>query len=159
MDPDYFNSQESTLKLVLDADSYYNLAKDIYEAFAKFMKSKFDWIRSGFFNVELKEDLIKDSELLISVLNLSKDWDSTNDRKTNALFDLCSKKHLQEKILIFTQYADTANYLIKELRNRGLANCECVTGDSEDPTSFAYRFSPISNQSLGYRILIMKLEF
>ena len=70
--------------------------------------------------------------------------------KLMRLFDLCSKKHSEEKILIFTQYADTANYLIKELKSRGLKNCECVTGDNEDPTSFAYRFSPISNQSLGY---------
>lgn len=151
MDPEYFNADESTFKLLLDADSYYDLGKEIYDGFARLMKNKFDWIRSGFFNDDLKANLIHDSERLINILNLSKDWIPENDRKTNALYDLCTKIHPNEKILIFTQYADTANYLIKELRNRGLKNCECVTGDSEDPTSFAYRFSPTSNQSLGYK--------
>ena len=85
MDPDYFNSEESTFKLLLDADSYYDLGKDIYEGFERIYKTKFDWIRSGFFNDDLKESLINDSKLLINILNLSKNWDSGNDRKTNAL--------------------------------------------------------------------------
>ena len=151
MDPEKFNAEDPTFKLLLDADSYYYLAKEIYDGFARILINKFDWIRAGFFTNELKESLINDSERLIKILNLSKDWLPENDRKTNALFDLCTKKHPDEKILIFTQYADTANYLIKELKKRDLQNTECVTGDSEDPTSFAYRFSPASNKSLGYK--------
>ncbi|MFQ5676479.1 MAG: C-terminal helicase domain-containing protein, partial [bacterium] len=46
----------------------------------------------------------------------------------------------------FTQFADTAYYLINEFKNRGLQQAECVTGDSENPTAIAYRFSPVSNE-------------
>ena len=33
--------------------------------------------------------------------------------------------------------------LYNELKSRGIDSFECVTGDSEDPTSYANRFSPI----------------
>src|SRR5690606_30814115 len=98
----------SKFNLLLDADSYYDLAKEIYLGFETYYKNKFDWLNSSFFNNDLKTELIDDSKILISVLNISKDWNPVNDRKLIALLDLCINKHSQEKILIFTQYADTA---------------------------------------------------
>ena len=56
-----------------------------------------------------------------------------------------SKSHPDEKVLIFTQFADTAYYLEPHVRAAGVGNLACVTGDSEDPTSIAWRFSPESN--------------
>ncbi|GAG77845.1 unnamed protein product, partial [marine sediment metagenome] len=61
-------------------------------------------------------------------------------------FDLLSKKHINEKVLVFTQFADTARYLEDQLKQRGLDLLEGVTGGSSDPTSLAWRFSPISNE-------------
>ncbi|GAG05268.1 unnamed protein product, partial [marine sediment metagenome] len=51
-----------------------------------------------------------------------------------------------DKIIVFTQFADTVEYLKKELTNRGIKALEGVTGDSEDPTALAWRFSPESNK-------------
>jgi hypothetical protein len=36
-------------------------------------------------------------------------------------------------------------YLTQELKARGIPKLEGVTGDSENPTAFAYRFSPESS--------------
>jgi hypothetical protein len=52
-------------------------------------------------------------------------------------------------VLIFTQFADTADYLGEELKKRGMTQIEAVTGDTEDPTDCARRFSPISNKVQG----------
>src|SRR5207244_3068265 len=51
-----------------------------------------------------------------------------------------------EKVLIFTQFADTVRYLTELLKARGIMSMEGVTGDSDDPTELAWRFSPISNE-------------
>src|SRR5262249_8523363 len=50
------------------------------------------------------------------------------------------------KVLIFTQFADTVAYIVEQLRQRGLTKVEGVTGESDDPTLLAWRFSPESNQ-------------
>ena len=55
------------------------------------------------------------------------------------------KKHPERKVLVFTQFADTVRYLERELRSRGVARMAAATGDTEDPTSLAWRFSPRSN--------------
>ncbi|HEX3640845.1 MAG TPA: C-terminal helicase domain-containing protein, partial [Ktedonobacteraceae bacterium] len=72
-------------------------------------------------------------------------WAVTKDAKLIALVDLLTQSHPNEKILIFTQFADTVHYLTTQLQANGLTAVEGVTGDSEDPTTTAWRFSPTSN--------------
>ena len=132
--------------IYFEAAAYYSLAYEVYQLFSGSQKNKFDWIRSELFKPELKEELNNDSLRLISILKLNKEWIPEEDRQLNALHDVCTNKHPKDKILIFTQFADTANYLFRELKSRGLDKLEVVTGDSDDPTEFAYRFSPVSNE-------------
>jgi hypothetical protein len=63
----------------------------------------------------------------------------------SALADLLTKKHAKDKVLVFTQFADTVDYLAQELKRRGVGSLEGVTGSSTDPTGMAWRFSPDSN--------------
>jgi hypothetical protein len=79
------------------------------------------------------------------VLEHCGDWEPNKDAKLSALADLLTKSHPNEKVLVFTQFADTVAYLTKQLQRRGIAALEGVTGDSVDPTGVAWRFSPISN--------------
>lgn len=149
MDNDFNDDPNTTvddnISLLLTHKDYLYQAEKYYESlFAK--KSKYQWIRSQLFNEKLKKDLIDDSKELMSVLKLGEKWHQENDRQLNALYDLISKKHKDEKILIFTQFSDTANYLYQSLKKRGLDKVECVTGANENPTAFAYRFSPKSNE-------------
>jgi Helicase conserved C-terminal domain len=56
-----------------------------------------------------------------------------------------TKQHPHEKVIVFTQFADTVRYLETQLERRGIKRLAGVTGDAEDPTGFAWRFSPVSN--------------
>lgn len=89
--------------------------------------------------------MLNDSRDLLKILDLGKDWSAEADRQLITLHKLITKKHGNEKVLIFTQFADTAKYITAELRKKGVKQVDCVTGDNDDPTSFAYRFSPESN--------------
>ena len=82
---------------------------------------------------------------LFGVLHKAGPWDPKQDAKLDALFELLTKKHAKEKVILFTQFADTVYYLETQLRRRGLKKMEGVTGDSSDPTALAWRFSPVSN--------------
>ena len=58
------------------------------------------------------------------------------------LTELIEKKHRARKIMIFTQFADTAHYLVQQLSDRGVQQIAAATGDSEDPTKLAKAVQP-----------------
>ncbi|MCC6823545.1 MAG: NgoFVII family restriction endonuclease [Verrucomicrobia subdivision 3 bacterium] len=109
-------------------------------------RNRFDWLRPSLFVEDLAKHLQHDIERLFSVLNLSGHWQSDTDAKLAELYKLIAKKHSKEKILIFSQFADTVDYLNAELRKRGVKELAAVTGDNEDPSAYARRFSPNSNR-------------
>lgn len=86
-----------------------------------------------------------DAKSLLSVLRDCGDWKPEADNKLAALIDLIQKKHPKDKLLIFTQFADTARYLSSQLEAHHIAQAAEATGDSDDPTLLAWRFSPNSN--------------
>lgn len=53
--------------------------------------------------------------------------------------------HQNEKVVIFSQYSDTARYIYRELRRRGVENIAVVTGGTDNPTAEVEKFSPVSN--------------
>jgi superfamily II DNA or RNA helicase len=140
------STQDQEIDLLLDNREYMQRAEKIYHLFESKFHKRFDWIGSHLFSAQLKNALSDDSNSLLSILELGKDLNPSEDRQLNALYELCAKKHNKEKILIFTQFADTAVYLHKYLTSLGLKNVGCVTGDVENPTDFAHRFSPESNK-------------
>ena len=121
-------------------------ASEIYRIYETKYKKRFRWLKSSLFLKELAEDLKKDITALISALEKCGEWDADKDAKLNALFDLISKRHPKDKIIIFSQFADTVYYLEAELKKHGLSKLAGVSGDSEDPTGYAWRFSPKSNE-------------
>jgi superfamily II DNA/RNA helicase len=58
------------------------------------------------------------------------------------------RKHRHQKVLVFTQFADTARYLGEQLAQRGLNDFAVVTNASGDPVALARRFSPSTNGGL-----------
>lgn len=146
-DEDIESTENESIKLNLlqSQESYLNQAQRVYNLFASAYKKRFEWVRCQLFSSNLKNNLIKDSNELMQILKLGSNWDANQDKQLIALYDLISRKHREEKLLIFTQFADTAKYVCDELKKRGVEKIESVTGDNKDPTSFAYRFSPISN--------------
>jgi superfamily II DNA or RNA helicase len=108
--------------------------------------NKFGWLRANFFVDALAADLQRDARRLFSILELTGDWKASADEKLAELFKLITKKHPHEKVLLFSQFADTVDYLGQQLHARGLRQFAAVTGDTEDPSAFARRFSPTSNK-------------
>ena len=134
----------STSGLRTEAE-FKNRAEEIYKAYAKQFKRRFKWLRAGLFDDTLAEDLKRDARALTKVLKDCGEWDSDRDEKLKALIQLVTKKHPKEKVLIFTQFADTVYYLENRLKAAKVAAVAGVTGDSANPTEIAWRFSPVSN--------------
>jgi len=109
--------------------------------------SNFDWLRPDLFVEDLAKHLRQDAERLFSILQLAGDWQPAKDEKLAELEKLLTKKHPKEKVLLFSQFADTISYLNEQLRARGLKKFAAVTGDTDDPSEFARRFSPESNKA------------
>ena len=80
------------------------------------------------------------------MIKLCGPWNPSTDAKLNKLEDMLRNKHKKEKILVFTQYSDTARYLYYQLKRRGAEKIDIATGNSENPTRVAERFSPKSNE-------------
>lgn len=119
-------------------------AAEIYEVYRTSFHKKFKWLRSDLFLAKLKNDLQTDAKSLLDILIQSGAWNVKRDGKFAQLLDLILTKHPHEKVLVFTQFADTVDYLSRELTAHGLRNFAGVTGGSEDPTKYARRFSPNS---------------
>ena len=121
-------------------------AAEVYALYSTQFKKRFRWLKPELFVPSLRKDLFEDSESIMKVLAACSDWDPSRDAKLDALFNLLTKKHPNEKVILFTQFADTVRYLEAQLRARGLKAISGVTGQSADPTGLAWRFSPESNR-------------
>ena len=129
-----------------DLEKYETDAALIYEQIKTTQFKKFDWLRSDLFNENLALKLTADSEALNYILQKVPQWLPENDRKLQALRELITVTYSDEKILIFTQFADTADYLERYFKKLGVCELACVTGKNKNPTEIACRFSPKSNQ-------------
>ena len=120
-------------------------AKTVYEQYATQYKKRFKWIRPGLFKPSLAEHLADDTQALRELLSIQGQWDPAHDQKLLALRRLITQTHAKAKVLVFTQFADTARYLAREVRQAGVTHVEVATGASADPYALACRFSPKSN--------------
>ena len=121
-------------------------AAHIYGIYTHAKARRFKWLKAGLFRRSLQSDLVADVDALREVLRHCGAWEESRDTKLRSLIDLVRIDHPNEKILIFTQFADTARYLDAALRKAGVTAVTAVTGQSESPTRLAWRFSPISNK-------------
>lgn len=121
-------------------------AESIYQEYTTRYQRRFKWIRSSLFDIKkLKKDLLADAKSLINILQNIGKWNSQTDEKLIALINLLTKTHPNEKVLIFTQFADSVRYITDNLQARNIPNIAGVTGRSQYPTELTGRFSPVSN--------------
>jgi SNF2 family DNA or RNA helicase len=132
-----------------EKQQYEQRAAEVYDQYRTQFKRRFKWLRSSLFVDELEEDLRKDADTLLAVLSKCGEWDPRKDTKLRLLEELIVKSHPKEKVLVFSQFADTVEYLLKELEARGVDHIAGATGDAPDPTMLAWRFSPRSNNKVG----------
>ena len=103
------------------------------------------WASHNMFTAGLVEDLQHDAEVITGMLARFGTWDADRDGKIATLENLLTDRYPDNKVLIFTEAADTARYVAEELQRREVDKVEVVTGDSQNPTALAQRFSPKSN--------------
>ncbi len=117
-----------------------------YDARRRAGRRQFKWIGSSYFLPTLRDGLIEDARRLMEIVNDAGSWDAAKDAKLDTLCTLLTEAEKESKVLLFTQFADTARYLERELKNRGLKHVEAVTAETERPADKVSRFSPISNK-------------
>lgn len=122
--------------------------KALYEKLRTEFADRFDWLPSRYFTAELARALENDNALLGSILKLAGDWRDDADPKLVQLYQLVAERHRFDKVLVFTQFADTARTIGDFLRKKGVLSCEVVTADTPDPDAIVRRFSPHSNGGL-----------
>lgn len=164
LDTRYFDDEESDTALEFDDEPLVDPALPVmdsneaalrvqavhaYGSYLQIGGKRFKWLSPRFFKKDLATDLEADAQALLSVLKRAGSWRPDEDAKLRALADLVLKKHKTQKLLVFTQFAETARYLEANLRRLGLQSVEAVTGDTADPTAVALRFSPESNDAKG----------
>jgi hypothetical protein len=140
------NATENAGAFLRDEKAFRQRAKEVYERYSTELKKRFKWLSPALFVDAVRQDLLNDSHTLLNVINKCGVWDAAKDAKLNALGKLLTKKYKDEKVLVFTQFADTAKYLSDQLKQRGISRLESVTGDDENPTGIAWLFSPESNK-------------
>lgn len=151
VDDDAPSSSTSQTKLDRFSDTQFAAdAAAVYDRYANKYQKRFKWLPTTLFTKHLEEDLRADNELLMRVLTKCSNWEPEKDQKLLALIDLLTKKHGKDKVLVFSQFADTVRYLADQLKHRNVHRAEGVTGQSSDPTLLAWRFSPVSNDKKEY---------
>src|SRR5712691_3044255 len=143
-DEDNDHQEPDVLRLYTEAD-FRRRAAEVYAQYAGPLKRRFRWLRADRFLPQLAKDLHADSASLLAVLQQCGDWDPNRDAKLTTLLRLITHEHRGKKLIVFTQFADTVHYLTTQLQARGVSRLAAVTGDTDDPTQLAWRFSPVSN--------------
>ena len=145
IDTQFKDDEDGDIHEALKEKAFRQRAKNIYSDYLDNHKSKYKWIRSDLFKPELAQLLKSDADKLSKILKICPKWIPENDKKLDALFKLINENHKYDKVLIFSQFADTVHYLENILSERNVTQLEAATGQSVNPTDKAHRFSPISN--------------
>ena len=127
-------------------EDFRNRADEIYTLFTARYRSRFRWLASHHFKVDLGKALRADAEILRNLLVTFGEWRARDDTKLDALQEVLVNRHQEHKVLVFTQFADTVRYLENELKARGVSSMAAVTGDTPNLTELVRRFSPRSNE-------------
>ena len=149
-DPEDDDQEEAVEKTsgAWTASDFEARAAQIYGEYEVRYSRRFKWLRADLFKSSLESELLSDSNALLDILQAYGNWDPA-DAKLDALNSLLIETFPDQKVLVFSQFADTVDYLEAQLKKRGVADMSGVTGSSADPTDSAWRFSPDSNQRPG----------
>ncbi len=90
-----------------------------------------------------------DLDQLIVFLNGLSDFSAEADDKVQRLIKLLTEDPLlsTQKVLIFSEYRDTAKYIEKQLRKAGITEIEEIDGSHDDRTGTITAFAPYYNGS------------
>lgn len=124
-------------------------AAEAYRVLREEFADRFRWMPAQYFDHEaLRRDLEADNARFAQLLHLARGWRDDDDPKFARLLELVQREHGADKVLVFTQFVDTAEALGRYLRRQGVLALGVVTSQTDDPSALARRFSPKSNGGL-----------
>ena len=135
--------QGNFIEFPTDLKEYGKMAEQHYNTISG--KNRVKWLSSKYFKRTLKQHLIADCNKIIEMINLCGAWNPDTDAKIACIQRLLEQDHKDDKVVVFTQFSDTARYVYRQLKKRGISHIECATGACKNPTELAERFSPESN--------------
>ena len=124
--------------------TYEEVAQEIYRKYEDLPKDKCIWIEVDCLKPSFKSHLEHDIQELRGLLKNIDTWQADTDVKLDKLHRLITDNPSQ-KILVFSQFADTVDYLKRELKLLNVTQLESVTNVSKNPIDIVKRFSPKSN--------------
>ncbi|MFQ4150345.1 SNF2-related protein [Arthrobacter sp. LAPM80] len=105
------------------------------------------WIPARLLKPGLADVLETDCKILENLLLELDPWSPETDSKAAKLVDLLRGQYDGRKVLVFTEFADTARYLGDHLVSAGIEAVSVITGGDVDPLETVRRFSPVSNEA------------
>jgi len=98
------------------AAEFQRAAAAVYAGYTRWHRGRFKWLPSILFTPALRRNLQGDADALLAVLNACGAWDPGRDAKLTALTRLIQQTHPQQKLLIFTQFAEFGPDLASHLQ-------------------------------------------
>jgi superfamily II DNA or RNA helicase len=120
--------------------------------------NKVEKLDASHFDIEgIFDDTLDDLEQIAEFLKFADKVRPEKDDKLKALIRLLKNDKVlnHEKVLLFTEFADTARYLEEELGKAGIAGIHKIDGDSSarDRSDAIRRFSPYYNESSSVELM------
>lgn len=107
---------------------------------------------SDFYLDTLAKDIARDIAVLEDMLRLIEPITPAQDAKLQRLRKLMQGRSAAQKTLLFTQYADTAQYLFEQLNpDRHDPTIDVIFSNNRDKARLVARFSPGSNPEIQLR--------
>jgi len=143
------NGNEEEEVTLRTEEDFRRRSEEVYQQYSTQYKRRFKWLKPTLFIANLERDLRLDAKNLIGVLHKCGQWKPEEDDKLTVLYDFLVHVHPKQKVLVFTQFADTVRYITAQLNKRLVSSIAGATGNSSDPTLLAWQFSPESNEKRG----------
>lgn len=108
------------------------------------------WARPDLFDTEALRDAVRqDSETLQELVDDFGIWAPEDDTKLQALAGLIESLPEGGKVLVFSEYKDTVEYVAQHLPRWTSRPMASASGTSADAVRLARRFAPKANENIG----------
>ena len=146
LDEGFVPAGKDAQRLLYESDQYDE--PDLLDALESY-SGKYDL--KDFEAVKLREHLEKDQKLIQEIISLVKPITPKKDAKLKLFLSKLKKGFPKRtgKVLIFTQFADTAKYVYEAVIDAGsFTNVECIYGSQKSKARISARFAPVANQHI-----------
>ena len=127
-----------------------DIAAKTYEHLAEKKPPGLRWADISWFDVPaLKADVNSDAQVMSKIVAQHGNWDPAADSKLSALAQFITSTESGKKVLVFSEYKDTIQYVGKHLPQLVTGRViETIDGSTAKPEEIAQRFAPESNGGL-----------